>query len=666
MQLTTALGLGLGAVLAHAASCIPRTDPFEPLDPQKWVNPDDMTWGDFIAPPRTNWSNPSQTGSERNFHIALITLDYSDKPFVITQPAESTIFGNPQSNVADVPVADVPVFYRDLLNTPNELNQGHTLHEYWMEDSGGRFGVDLTVYGVYRMPSLSWQYGIDDWMNEGSCPVADACNVDLRTDGLGLWRKDVGDEVADSYELVFLLSSGQDESSTWQEFGQMKFAAKEDVTDDFGPPKDASSNLTNWATTRYVPWSSWAAASCIWPNAGDGSSTQAESSGMAVYAHELSHLLNIGDNYNNPYGTPLQRAYTGPWSMMSRGSFNGPGGPHTRWKIPALQGSSMGSLHTVRDKYQLGLIEESSLLRLSRSALAESGIIVARLTARSVVSDLMGLRVELGDAGDLSPSCNVSNDVFCDGGGYNYYDVEVVDRMGADSFQADAGVLISKSKQVDSAPFQWVIDANPQDIELVDFVKPGGGEQMITLGDYRQLADALFHLGTGSGSQYEHVDEANKLHFYVLTRRRDADGVLSYTVGARSLEGSGASKFGVELAEGGAVAGKSRTPTTTGVYCSFELKNSGTYVAGGSHPHDVTVYAGSDVFRLEASVEGDGWKVDVPNVFVVAKYGETQTAFVAVGAGEGAVDTGVVTLTATSESDPSVKATAKCQVPKAL
>ena len=56
------------------------------------------------------------------------------------------------------------------------------------------------------------------------------------------------------------------------------------------------------------------------PNAGGGSSTQAESSGMGVYAHELTHLLSIGDNYNNPYGVPLRRAYTGIWSMMSRSS----------------------------------------------------------------------------------------------------------------------------------------------------------------------------------------------------------------------------------------------------------------------------------------------------------------------------------------------------------
>ena len=111
----------------------------------------------------------------------------------------------------------------------------------------------------------------------------------------------------------------------------MLFESQDDVPDSFGPP--GNSSLPNWAHTRYVPWSSWASASTIWPNAGSGSSTQGESSGLGTYAHELTHLLGIGDNYNNPFATQQVRSYTGPWSMMSRGSFNGPGGPHTRWQV---------------------------------------------------------------------------------------------------------------------------------------------------------------------------------------------------------------------------------------------------------------------------------------------------------------------------------------------
>ncbi|KAL0578496.1 hypothetical protein V5O48_003489 [Marasmius crinis-equi] len=642
-------------------------DPFAILDPQNWVNPDNMTWDDFVTPPGTTWGDPSVRGRDRNFNIAMVAVDYSDQPFVVTLEAESDIFGNPLPLASGLKREDVPNFYRDLLNTPNELNGGHTLHQYWMGDSFGKYGVDLTVFGPYRLPSLSYQYGVDDeqgGFNEGACPDGPPCSVDLRTDALGAWRAEVGNTTADSFELVFILSAGQDESSTWQEFGEMKFLNKEDVPDDFGPP--GNSTLPNYAKTRYVEWSSWAAASTIWPNAGGGSSTQAESSGMSTFAHELSHLLGIGDNYNNPYSIPPRRAYTGPFSMLDRGSFNGPGGPHSRWQIPPTQGGSMGSLHTMRDKHQIQLIDQTPILQVSRAGLATSGLVVAELTARAVdptEGRLMGLNISFGSNGDLSPRCNISADALCDGGGYNNYNLEVIDRMGADSFCPDSGVMISKTKNSDrTQPFQWVIDANPEDAHVVDFILPNGTARYWSIGDYRQLADALFHAGTRSGSEFEFEDTANRLHLYVVDINRDDTGVLHYTVGARSLDGSGSSTHAVELGDGQVGDGSA----ADGVFCSFELKNTGTFANGNSsaHPQDLTAYLQSDIFRLNATVAGEGWEVALPNALATAQFGQSTTARVAVGAGEGGANEATVTLTVTSESNSNVTATKTCTVTK--
>ncbi|PHH90899.1 hypothetical protein CDD83_2318 [Cordyceps sp. RAO-2017] len=638
--------------------------PFDIIDRQDWVNPDNMTWADFKPAPGTTWNDASRKGSVRNFDIALITVDYRDKPFVVTRPPNSTIFGNPLPIAANIARKNVPAFYRDLLNKPTRLNRGHTLHEYWMQDSAGLFGVDLTAYGVYRLPSLSYQYGVDSWKNPGACPPGPPCDVDIRADALEMWRRDVGNETADRFELVFILSAGQDESSSWQEFGEMKFGSKEDVPDSFGPPRGPGGNasLPNYAATRYVEWTSWAAAASLWPNALGGSTIQCESSGMSTYAHELSHLLHIRDNYNNPYGHPLRRSFTGPWSMLSRGSFNGPGGPHTRWQIPALQGGAMGSLHTMRDKNQLGLLANNSMMRISRAALARAGPVVARITARAVVSDLMGVRVEMD--GDRSPRCDIAKDVLCDGGGYNNYEVEVVARMGADSFQPDSGVMISKTKDIDREPFQWTIDANPQDIQLVDFYRPNGTVAMVTMGDYRQLADALFHAGTRSGSEFEYVDAPNGLHFYIAQKHLDRDGVLSYTIGIRSLNSTDRSRHGVRLSAGKARTGGQDKPTGRGALCSFDLTNSGTPSGHHSHqPHSAAL--GSEIYRLRAEVEGSGWRVEVRNALAVARFGETVCVDVAVGALADAADTGTVTLTASSESDSSVKAVARCEVAKA-
>ncbi|TLD18094.1 hypothetical protein PspLS_10550 [Pyricularia sp. CBS 133598] len=664
----------VGAAFTAAVPCTPR-DPFQPIDPQNWVNPDNMTWADYKQIPGTNWSDPSHRGSSRNFNIALVTIDYTDRPFVVTQAVQSTIFGNPQPEVSGLKREDVPRYYKELLNVPTELNRGHTLHEYWMEDSAGKFGVDLTSFGPYQMPRLAYQYGVTNDFNQGACPPDQSCNANIRTDALAAWRAEIGREEADKFELVFILSAGQDESATWQEFGEMRFQSREDVPEEFGPPSNSS--LPNWGRTRYVEWTSWASAATLWPNAGSGSSTQGESSGMAVYAHELSHLLDIGDNYNNPYGVPLQRTYTGPWSMMSRGSFNGPGGPHTRWQVPALKGGSQGSLHTIRDKVVLGLASNQSVVQLTREGLADSGIVVATFTARSVAprpGGLMGLNVTLGAGGDLSPPCSVSSDVFCDGRGYHTYMMEVVDRMGSDSFTPDSGVMISKTKNVGpngqwpSQPFQWMIDANPQDIEMVDFIRPNGSVAMITLGDYRQLSDALFHAGTRSGSEYEFRDEANRLHFYILDKHRDADGILSYTAAVRSLDGSGGpSTRGVELAEGVVGAAAAGAATEAGLTCFFELSNTGEQKAAGGalHPQqNIEEFLSSDVYRLTAEVEGSGWRVEVPNALAHAKFGEKVWARVAVGASADAADEAVVTLRAVSESAGDVFATAECQVTK--
>lgn len=114
-------------------------DPFAVLDQQNWVNPDDMTWDDFKSPPGTDWSDPAQTGSIRNFRIALVAVDYPDENFTITKPVGSTPFNNPQPDASELEREDVPAFYRDLLNKPQALNRNHTLHEYWMEDSAGRY-----------------------------------------------------------------------------------------------------------------------------------------------------------------------------------------------------------------------------------------------------------------------------------------------------------------------------------------------------------------------------------------------------------------------------------------------------------------------------------------------------------------------------------------------
>ena len=109
------------------------------------------------------------------------------------------------------------------------------------------------------------------------------------------------------------------------------------------------------------------------------------------------------------------------------------------------------------------------------------------------------------------------------------------------------------------------------------------------------------------------------------------------------------------------------TQASDGTYCTFELKNTGKAAAGAStdsHPQDLSAYLGSDIYRLDAKVEGGGWKVAVPNALAYAKFGKQKTVKVAVGceAGSSCSKEATVTLTVTSESDSQVQRVKTCKV----
>jgi hypothetical protein len=183
---------------------------------------------------------------------------------------------------------------------------------------------------------------------------------------------------------------------------------------------------------------------------------------------------------------------------------------------------------------------------------------------------------------------------------------------------------------------------------------------MRTIADHRQLNDAAFHAGTGSGSEYEWVDEPNRLHFYVIDRFVDADGVMTYQVAVRSLDGSGPQARGVDLANG-KVGKRTRNGWNT---CTFDLENSGEDAAtpADAHPEIVEDYLRNDIYRVSASVAGAGWTAEAYNALATAKFGRSVEVPVYVTREAGGSSTAVVTLTARSESDPTKVDTATCSV----
>ena len=248
--------------------------------------------------------------------------------------------------------------------------------------------------------------------------------------------------------------------------------------------------------------------------------------------------------------------------------------------------------------------------------------------------------------------------------------MEVVQRIGYDSFTPDNGVLIARNKDTlkgqNGGPngfnsYIWVVDAHSEDINVVDYVKPNGEKVMRTIADYRQLNDALFHAGLGSGSAYEWEDTPNRLRFYVVDLEKEKSGILSYTLAVRSLDGSGPQRRGVALE--GRAGQKASRPSAPVV---FTLRNTGAAAATDPalHPSDVNAFLKSDLYRLSATVDGKGWTVQLLNGLAAVEFGGSSQVTVYVSNEAGSSSSARVTLKAVSESDPTRSATATAIVAK--
>ncbi len=634
-----------------------------PIDPQRVQDQDTMTWADYRPIPGRNWADPSLKPA-RGFRLAVVGIDFPGQPFVITMPKGSDPFGNPQ--IEPIPRERVPQFYADFWMKPGDVNHGQTINGYWMEQSRGKFGItEVESFGPYRMPKPIWAYGLNEFGQNDQTPDGSRADSRMERDCDEIWMAAVGKDLRKDFDAVLRLYASYDETGVWQEFGEMKFASKEDIPAAWGNPDPAK---PRWIPTRYVEWTSWLAGSQQW---GLSSMRQGENSGTIT--HELGHFaFSLPDLNNNPYVKPYRRVAAGTWDMMDRGCFNGPGGPHKRWVVPPMQGAFMPAGLMVRNRLENKFIGEADVLTLGRAALAKSGIAVAEVTARAV-DPLPGtyagivVRFDGEKPGDLTPPDDAATNPLSAGiPNYNFYTLEVVQRIGYDSFTSDNGVLIAKNKDslrgANGGPnafnsYIWVIDAHPEDIGVVDYVKPNGEKVLRTVADYRQLNDALFHAGLDSGSQFEWEDTPNRLHFYAIDLRRDNDGILVYTVAVRSLDGAGPQRRGTTITppagRSSLKVGQEATPAT------FTLANTGATADEAAGPH-----FDSDVYRLSVSVEGRGWTGRLRNALAAVKAGSSTETTVYVSCEPGASKSATVTLSATSESDPSRSATAAIKVSK--
>jgi len=627
-----------------------------PIDLQKVQDQDDMTWTDYKPIPGIKWADSTlKTG--RGFRIALIAVDFSDQPFVITLPKNSDLFGNPQ--IDPIKREEVAMFYADFFIKPSEVNHGQTINGYWMEQSRGKFGITtIDAFGPYLMPKKLWEYGLNEWGQNYATPDGSQPTGWMEDDADSLWNAAEGD-LKGNYDAVLRIYAGYDETGVWQEFGEMKFLSKEDIPAEWGNP---DTEKPRWVKTRYVPWTSWKTGQMQW---GISSMRQGENSGTIT--HELGHFaFNIGDNNNNPYIQPYRRAGSGPWDMMDRGCFNGPGGPHKRWLVPAIGGGSMPAGLMLRNRIVNGFENEGDVLVISREDLLKYGTAVVRITARAVSpkkGEYSGLIVRLDGAKpyDYTPYEDPLINPLSQGTSeFNFYSMEVIQRVGYDSFCPDNGVLLAKNKDQESLNgepnafncFNWVIDAHPEDINMVDYVRPDGSNVMRTIADYRQLNDALFHAGLNSGSKYEYIDAYNNLHFYIVDLQSDSTGIISYTVGVKAIQRSIKRHRSVQLSEPESVQ-----TSASGKFVCFTISNFDDKLK-----ENPAGYYNSDIYRLTVNAEGQGWHAEVLNNLVAVNNRGESVIPVYFRYDRGADKNATINLTVQSVSSASLVATASYKV----
>ena len=122
-----------------------------PLDPQNWSFQDNLTWSDYKPIPGPDYSDPAIQPRVKKWKVALVA-DRLPGPDVHDHAARGrNIFGNPQASANSIPRARSRVLRR-LPQQAAALNNFQTMNRYWMEDSFGRYGVELVAFGPYRLP----------------------------------------------------------------------------------------------------------------------------------------------------------------------------------------------------------------------------------------------------------------------------------------------------------------------------------------------------------------------------------------------------------------------------------------------------------------------------------------------------------------------------------
>ena len=231
------------------------------------------------ADPGPDYSDPSDPAdASKKWRVALILVDYPDRPFTISQPAGSTIFGTPSALAHSVPRDAGAAVLRRL---PQQAAGAEQLPDHEPVLDGGLLRqVRRRARAVRPVPAAAEVLPVPHRQlpeRDRRLPEPDAgdpnrtpCNQNFFNAARGAWEADVPARPSARRSTTASTSPrARTRARPGRSSARCASPTQDAVTDAFGPKAiDPLHPRGNWATTRYIPWTSWAAAANIWPSAG--------------------------------------------------------------------------------------------------------------------------------------------------------------------------------------------------------------------------------------------------------------------------------------------------------------------------------------------------------------------------------------------------------------
>ena len=232
------------AVVAGPASAAPPA----PIDPQNWSFQDNLTWADYKPIPGPDYRSghadaraEPHRGAASKWRVALILVDYPDRPFTITQAAGATDLRHAVGARAQHPARAGAAVLRRL---PQQAVSAEQLPDHEPVLDGGLVRpVRRRARAVRPVPDAAEGLPVPHRQlpeRGRRLPEPDASRRRTRrratrtspTAARNAWLADIDadgatpGEVRRDFDNMFWTSAGQDESGAWQEFGEMRFTAR--------------------------------------------------------------------------------------------------------------------------------------------------------------------------------------------------------------------------------------------------------------------------------------------------------------------------------------------------------------------------------------------------------------------------------------------------------